>query len=449
MTILGPGLILATALLGSAPALAASPDDADPRIYGGQPASVCQWPTAVAMVGGGAICSGTLVHPEVVVYAAHCSLPTAVSFGESALHVGLARSIPVDHCLRYVEEDEISPDDYAYCKLSEPVTDVPITPPVYGCELDVLVDGAQVTIAGYGETEMGDSGTKFWATTTIAAMEDGTSMMLVGGDGTSAYFGDSGGPAYIQHPQDRTWHAFGIVSGGMQPGDPGRYVKMWTAVPWIEEHSGVDITPCHDTDGSWAPTDQCRGFATNPASTGDWTNGCQDGDEPSGWSATCGPPAVEDEEAPIVTITSPTQGSSYPGPMSQVDVTVDASDDPAGIGRVWIRVEAEGMDPIDFEDDADHVAPYEFEGAVFPEGAYLITAIAEDTAGNVAESEPVGIAVGDVEPPEVDEGGTGGVDAGAQEDDEVGCGCKAAPRSANFGVFLLGVIALGRRRRCG
>ena len=76
------------------------------------------------MTGGSAVCSGTLVHPEIVVYAAHCPLALAVSFGEGSVGIGLARVVPVDHCMKKTDADVIGPDDYAYCKLAEPVTDV-------------------------------------------------------------------------------------------------------------------------------------------------------------------------------------------------------------------------------------------------------------------------------------------------------------------------------------
>jgi hypothetical protein len=73
------GLGLASSLVGffafgSAPAQAEglgwSEQPEDPEaIYGGETVAVCGWPTTVSMQGS---CTGTLVHPQVVVYAQHC-----------------------------------------------------------------------------------------------------------------------------------------------------------------------------------------------------------------------------------------------------------------------------------------------------------------------------------------------------------------------------------------
>ena len=44
-------------------------DEGPEAIYGGTTVPVCGWPSTVEL--GGA-CSGTLVHPQVVIYASHC-----------------------------------------------------------------------------------------------------------------------------------------------------------------------------------------------------------------------------------------------------------------------------------------------------------------------------------------------------------------------------------------
>jgi MYXO-CTERM domain-containing protein len=118
--------------------------------------------------------------------------------------------------------------------------------------------------------------------------------------------------------------------------------------------------------------------------------------------------------------------------------------------------------------------PYGFS-AEFPAGVYELTAVAEDWAGNLGESEVVRIAIGMELPPEPEgstgamsessgggdtsagEAGTGGgessggsdggEDTSAAEDDgSSGCGCRSQdPGSA--GWLMFGVIALLRRRR--
>src|SRR5690349_3428359 len=43
-----------------------------PQVIGGQEVVECAWIDTVAVTGGGGLCTGSLVHPRVVVYAAHC-----------------------------------------------------------------------------------------------------------------------------------------------------------------------------------------------------------------------------------------------------------------------------------------------------------------------------------------------------------------------------------------
>ena len=45
-------------------------DDPGPGIFDGMTVPQCGWPTAVSVTSGGGLCTGTLVHPRVVIYAA-------------------------------------------------------------------------------------------------------------------------------------------------------------------------------------------------------------------------------------------------------------------------------------------------------------------------------------------------------------------------------------------
>ena len=443
--------------------------DVEPAITGGQTAQTCAWPTTVAVTTGGGLCSGTLVHPEVVVYAAHCgaSSQTRVNMGESAF--GAAVTLVPEFC-------QINPgyggvqdpgNDWAFCKLNGAV-DIPVTPPLMGCELDTLVFDREVAIAGFGDGgPSGNAGVKRWAMTTTRGINPSMNIGVAGGMGNpAACQGDSGGPAFVRL-DDGGWRAWGIVSTGTDCGAEVNYALISGAVPWIEQQSGVDITPCHDADGTWNPTATCGGFnASEPgAAFGSWSNGCVGGTV-SELSDTCGPfhGAPPDTTPPTVSIVEPLDQATFDAPAS-VDIRINAADEGWGIDHVAILVDG-------VEVASDPSPPYEFLGASFAdEGVYELVAVARDYAGLETLSEAVNIGVGDVMPPPSEttgsstsgeesgeagsgaegEAGTGEEGLGADEDgDNSGCACDAggqgrggAPLMALFG---LGLLATTRRR---
>jgi MYXO-CTERM domain-containing protein len=138
-----------------------------------------------------------------------------------------------------------------------------IAPAAYGCELPFLTAGREVVIVGFGQTETNSVGTKMAAVTTIQRIGESA---RIGGAGTSSCQGDSGGPAYVRLGADEggddTWRGFGIVSGDSACGSPTTYALIHRAIPWIEEHSGVDVTPCYDVEGNWEPGPDCGGHPT-------------------------------------------------------------------------------------------------------------------------------------------------------------------------------------------
>ena len=92
-------------------------------IYGGTTVPVCGWPSTVEL--GGA-CSGTLVHPQVVIYAAHCGASySKIYFGEN--YQAPAKTVTPSFCKIIPGGNPGSGNDFAVCKLSAPVTNVPIT----------------------------------------------------------------------------------------------------------------------------------------------------------------------------------------------------------------------------------------------------------------------------------------------------------------------------------
>ncbi len=488
-TLLG-SFMLAASAHASEPDQLALPDPEPLGIHGGQPVSACAWPTTVAVFNNGALCTGTLVHPRVVVYAAHCGGGNKkIYFGEDLQ--APAHILTPDLCMTYPDYKGVSDQahDWAFCRLPKPVTDIPITPVVYGCETEIVHKGRDAAVVGFGQTHQGITGRKNWGMTPIHSVATGSAN--VGGQGQPGICpGDSGGPAYVEYP-DGSWHVFGIastVTGGC--GGVGTHSLMWRAVPWIEENSGIDITPCHDQDGTWRPTYRCDQFYSGAAGVGygDWGDWCPD--TPVGApSETCGKAfnADPDNTPPVVAITTPTSIDLPDEGAYTTAIEVDANDgDGWGIVAVSLKINGQ-VQPI-----ADEDPPYAFNMATFPKGTWELIAVAEDAAGLIGESEPVILQIGPA--PEVpvettasesdsedsedsaasdptpttsasDPSGDAGSDSAASasasasasdstdsgpsgDDGDDGCGCNNT--AGNPGGLMLGLVGVGlawRRRR--
>lgn len=468
-------ILLTTALALFVPSLAGAAELplVDPprpqKIAGGEAAQECAWPDTVAVTGGGGLCTGTLVHPRLVTYAAHCGdANKQIKFGESS--TGAAYTRQVERCLAnpdYVGTTDQA-HDWAFCVLAEPITEIPFTPPLYGCELEVLEPGLEVVIAGFGnDSDTGGSGTKRWATTTVVSTFGNT--INIGGDGTSTCSGDSGGSAFVQMA-DGSWRAISMVSTGVGCGLAGVHALMHPAIPWIESESGIDITPCHDAEGNWQPSPNCDGFfAGGSMGYGSWENWCA-GTPRSGPASTCGEPfdAIDDVDPPVVTITSPTHGDELES-GTPVDILIEAVDDGWGVKDVYVEIDGMAQ-PV-----RDTYPPYAFEGVPFPDGAFTIVAVAEDWGGNVGVSDPVTIGVG-AEVPDDPMGTTGSDDAStgggldetgtpSEPDDGSGtatdgtpqadgggsgsgCACTHRPTTGSpWGLVCLAFVASRRRSR--
>ena len=449
---------------------AAAPEAAAPAssaIIMGEEVEGCGWPTTVAVKYGSgfSLCTGTLIHEEIVIYAAHC--------GDGDIEIGLGnvsldppQLVTTEYCSVNPEYDGDEATDFAFCKLAAPITGIPITPPLMGCEgAEYLQPGSDVAIAGFGSDSIdGGFGIKRWAITTLQSVAG--KEAVVGGDPDPGPCpGDSGGPAYVQLA-DGSWRVFGIAStveAGC--GGKGRYALVPAAIPWIEAESSIDVTPCHTATGLWEPTSRCTGFAlSGPQGSGAWERWCA-GLEASGPSSTCGEPydANPDVTAPAVSIVDPLDQAEFAA-ADPVSIVIDADDgDGSGVVQVWASID--GVDQ-----PAISEPPYEYAQVQLPVGVHTLIATAEDAAGLTGESSPVTIFVG-VDPnpsttgtgPDPDTGTTddettgatdssagqttAGADAVGDDDGGEGCSCRShhqAPLDALVTLTLLGRV---RRRR--
>jgi hypothetical protein len=200
-----------------ATAAAASPAP----IIGGTPATLGQYPTVVALTVGNGICTGTLIHREWVLTAAHCITPSVVQLPSQEavtqdlrIHFGtvdLTRS-PGDVRTASLTIPKpgfsigsLGQNDIGLIRLSQPVSGIAPTP----VNLDPARApvGTVVTMVGFGATEQSGTGTvgvelvlEDRTSTSCApyGMSDVNLLCFSQLDGKGKCRGDSGGPSFAQ-----------------------------------------------------------------------------------------------------------------------------------------------------------------------------------------------------------------------------------------------------------
>lgn len=501
-------------LVAATPGLASVPDTQ--HIAGGESVNPCGWPSVVVLRGNGYLCSGNLIHPEIVATAAHCievmEPDTEVEFGDTANSAH--EKVGVEYCMGspdFVSNGDgtiafdVVQHDWGFCKLESPVTDVTPVPPIYGCEVDLLVPGAEITRVGFGRASLTNN--QFFKRFVEVQINDipftgahgWPTQLSEGGNGAGTCPGDSGGPAFIRIPgAENAWRMISIQStqpledGNGDPiecGDaPNNTAVIAQGVAWIEEQSGIDITPCFDAaTNTWEPTFECQNFPIEPgAGGGTWGMGCNPG-ELSGFSAACGPALPEfnpDETPPLVTIVDP------PGPVDEpfvgdpvvVHVLAEATDGTGwGIERVELAIIDASTD-MELARFADPDEAYAWEPQ-FPQGRFYIRAIGFDNAGHETQTDTIEIRIGveddestgeapgegssggaepetsgtGIDPTtttaatsgaDEDDGddGTGGITPGSNRGGDDGCGCRSTRPRGSAALLLLALLGVRRRR---
>jgi MYXO-CTERM domain-containing protein len=417
------------------------------RVKGGEPAQTCQWPTTVGLKG---VCTGTLIHPQVMIYAAHCNfnsgstspdaMPTRGDFGESIRAGEIEMSVDFEFCK--VHPDYYHPNgvnnhghDIAFCVLKEPMKDMPIAPIIQGCERDALQPGeSSVFIAGFGYHDDPGSASvddlKYWVETPFRDFVQNDTELEIGDANTGTCAGDSGGSVFVQL-DDGTWRHVGIVSygdGNTACSNPYSYVTYSEiALPFVEDElkkagkTDIDLTPCFDGD-TWAPNENCGNYALELSKPhGAWDNRCSQDAPKSGFSATCGDAFDPGDDTG--------EGSSEES--SNEESSGESDETPSGDDS---GSDSESVTEDDSSDETSAETQTEEE-----------TVSGDESEGSSATGDDDDDdAISDTEDEVSDNDDDDDVDVSG---DEAGCSCAASEQPRSLSAALMGLAWLARRNR--
>jgi secreted trypsin-like serine protease len=270
--------ILGTASLAHAePSTSSSPAEAIPAasgaapVVGGTAVPPGKWPDAVAVLAADAMCTGTLIAPDVVLTAGHCieTHPVEVILGSvdlakpGGMHIAVKKAIAYPSWAQSFDVGVLVLDHAAAVKPRAIAS---------ACTASGLVAGAKVRVVGFGLTRKDGTGDNTRLHQALLPVDDAECThddscesaiapggeFIAGGGGVDACFGDSGGPIYIDSAGGPA--LIGVVSRGTTPfGDPcgggGVYVRADAVASWIEDVTGRELARSTCDEPADAPSD--------------------------------------------------------------------------------------------------------------------------------------------------------------------------------------------------
>ncbi|MEN9529376.1 MAG: hypothetical protein RI932_1249 [Pseudomonadota bacterium] len=172
-------------------------------------------------------CTGVIVSDDLVLTAAHCVADPDKGLREASLikvraqslgRSGLERdrAVEVSQWKKHPSFTRLGPPDIALLRVKESLE--PYGKPVALAPANSLAVLSRLLVAGYGATETNESGGKLLAGWAEVQSMDAQSEFTIRRPqgGASPYYGDSGGPAYLN--RQGLWFAAGLVSRGNSSG---------------------------------------------------------------------------------------------------------------------------------------------------------------------------------------------------------------------------------------